>query len=86
MNTEQDKNTTESGQSELTDGLDVYEAIAKAKRRDLGRAAIAAFTALSLAKGMSIAAQSHEIAWSIAMMIGACFWTVGMWRWKELDD
>jgi hypothetical protein len=85
MNTKRITDTAASGQSALTDGLDVAVEITKAKCRDFGRTVIAAFTAISLAKGMFLAAHNHEIVWAIALTIGACFWAVGMWQWPDGD-
>lgn len=85
MNQNETTRPPQVGGSELNDGLDVSEAIAKAKRRDIWRTVIAAFTAISLAKGMSLAAHDHEIVWSVALTAGSCFWTVGMWRWPDGD-
>jgi len=73
MNKNETTEPPQVGQSELTDELDVDAEIIKAKRRDFGRTVIATFTAISLAKGMSLAAHNNEIVWAIALTIGACF-------------
>jgi len=89
MNTKQNTNEVQDGEAEANNRLSVASALAKAKRRavlrDLGRTAIAALTAVLMAKGMELATHNNNIAWAIAFATGACFWALGMWYWKEID-
>lgn len=85
MNHSETQQPLQDGGSALNVQLDVSASILKAKRRDLARTAIAAFTAVSLAKGMYLAAYNNEIAWGIGFALSSCFWAIGMWQWPDGD-